>query len=192
VNKVITMYLRCLVGDRSRQWLQWLPWVELCYNSSFQSSLKTSSFRVVCQRDPPSMRTYVPGEARLPAVHNQLMERDEFVDEIQDRLEQVQQLYKTNYDRNHRDVEYQVGQWVWLQLLHHPMASLNIHGRGKLGPKYDGPFQVLERVSFVTYKLQLPSGAKLHDVFHVRLIKKYCDDTPSGPGTLPPMLAFSK
>jgi hypothetical protein len=106
------------------------------------------------------MRTYVPGEARLPAVHNQLMERDEFVDEIQDRLEQVQQLYKTNYDRNHRDVEYQVGQWVWLQLLHHPMASLNIHGRGKLGTKYDGPFQVLERVSFVTYKLQLPLGCQ--------------------------------
>jgi hypothetical protein len=32
VNKIITMYLRCLTGDRPRQWLQWLPWAEFCYN----------------------------------------------------------------------------------------------------------------------------------------------------------------
>jgi hypothetical protein len=35
VNKVITMYLMCLVGDHPRQWLQWLSWAEFCYNSSF-------------------------------------------------------------------------------------------------------------------------------------------------------------
>jgi transposase InsO family protein len=35
VNKVITMYLRCLIGDRPRQWLKWLPWAEYCYNTTF-------------------------------------------------------------------------------------------------------------------------------------------------------------
>jgi transposase InsO family protein len=35
VNKVITMYLRCLIGDRLRQWLKWLPWAEYCYNTAF-------------------------------------------------------------------------------------------------------------------------------------------------------------
>lgn len=39
VNKVIAMYLRCLTGDRPRQWLHWLPWSEYCYNTSFHSSL---------------------------------------------------------------------------------------------------------------------------------------------------------
>jgi hypothetical protein len=33
VNRVITMYLRCLGGDRPRSWLQWLPSAEFCYNS---------------------------------------------------------------------------------------------------------------------------------------------------------------
>jgi hypothetical protein len=47
VNKIITMHLCCLTGDRPRQWLQWLPWVEFCYNSAYQSSLCTSPFRVV-------------------------------------------------------------------------------------------------------------------------------------------------
>jgi hypothetical protein len=40
VNRVITMYLRCLPGDRPKSWLRWLPWAEYCYNTSFQSTLK--------------------------------------------------------------------------------------------------------------------------------------------------------
>jgi hypothetical protein len=90
VNKVITMYLRCLTGDRSRQWLQWLPWAEFCYNSAYQSLLRTSPFRVVFGRaPPPSVRSYEPGTTRIPAVAQQLVERDEFLVEIRDRLEQA-------------------------------------------------------------------------------------------------------
>jgi hypothetical protein len=65
-NKIIAMYL---TGDRPRQWLQWLPWAEYCCNSSFQTSLCTSPFKVVYGRDPPSLRAYSPGEARLSAVN---------------------------------------------------------------------------------------------------------------------------
>jgi hypothetical protein len=76
------MLLRCLSGDRLHEWLRWLPWTEFCYNSGFQSSLKTSPFRVVYGRDPPSVCSYTLGEARHPAVHQQLTERDEFLAEI--------------------------------------------------------------------------------------------------------------
>jgi hypothetical protein len=46
-NKIIMMYLRCLTGNWTRQWLRWLLWVEFCYNSTYHSSLRTSSLRVV-------------------------------------------------------------------------------------------------------------------------------------------------
>jgi hypothetical protein len=62
-NKMITMYLRCLAGDCLKEWLRWLPWAKFCYNSSFQSSLRTMLFHVVYGRDPPSIRAYSPGEA---------------------------------------------------------------------------------------------------------------------------------
>jgi hypothetical protein len=78
------------------------------------------------------------------------------------------------------------GDWIWLRL-HRPIASLNVAGRGKLGPKFYGPFQVRERVGDVTYKLLLPVGTKLHDTFHVDLLKKFHGETPSGPGVLPPV-----
>jgi hypothetical protein len=83
-NKIVAMYLRCLTGDRPRQWLQWLLWAEYCYNTSFQASLCASSFKVVYGRDPPSLQAYSPSKARLPAVDTQLQERDEFIVEIHD------------------------------------------------------------------------------------------------------------
>jgi len=116
-NKIIAMYLRCLTGDRPRQWLEWLPWAEFCYNSSYQQSIKTSPFELVYGRPPPSIRSYVPGDARLPAVEKAMKDRDEFLSEVRDRLEQAQQQHKVAYDRRHRELQFSPGEWVWLRLL---------------------------------------------------------------------------
>jgi hypothetical protein len=47
VNKVITMYLRCVTGDRLRSWVDWLSWVEYCYITSFHTTLRATPFEVV-------------------------------------------------------------------------------------------------------------------------------------------------
>jgi hypothetical protein len=67
------------------------------------------------------------------------------------------------------------------------MASLDIKGRGKLEPKFYGPFKILERVGDVSYKLDLPAGTKLHDVFLVGLLKPFQGEPPLSPGVLPPI-----
>jgi hypothetical protein len=67
-NCIIVMYLRCFTGDRPRQWLRWLPWAEYTYNTAYQTSLRDTLFRVVYGRDPPSIRSYEPGETRVAAA----------------------------------------------------------------------------------------------------------------------------
>jgi hypothetical protein len=58
----------------------------------------------------------------------------------------------------------------------------------KLGPKYYGPYQVVQKVGEAAYKLQLPSRARIHDVFHVSLLKKYEGPAPAAVVPLPDIL----
>jgi hypothetical protein len=97
-NRVITMYLRCLTGDRSRQWLQWLPWAEYLFNTAYQSSLRDTPFRIVYGRDPPSIRSYEPGDTRVADVAKTMEERAEFLADVRHRLEQAQAVQKKYYD----------------------------------------------------------------------------------------------
>jgi len=63
VNKVLAMYLRCATGDRPRAWVDWLAWVEYCYNTSFHTALRASPFEVVYGRPPPALLPHTAGAA---------------------------------------------------------------------------------------------------------------------------------
>jgi len=73
------MYLRCLIGDRPHPWLQWLPWAEYCFNTSYQSALCATPFEVVYSRPPPVLLSYTPGTAKVIVVDQQLRDGDVFL-----------------------------------------------------------------------------------------------------------------
>jgi hypothetical protein len=111
-NKIITAYLRCLVSDRPRSWLRWLPWAEFCFNSSYHTTLKAMPFEVVYGRAPPPLFPYQADMTRVVAVDRQLRDRDEFLTEIKDRSLQSQALMKQAHDQRRSDMEFAVSDWV--------------------------------------------------------------------------------
>ena len=73
-----------------------------------------------------------------------------------------------------------MGQLVYLKLIPYQLQSLASHSYHKLQPRFYGPFEVLEKIGSVSYKLKLPKGCKLHPVFHVSCLKQHL-----GPAIVP-------
>ncbi|GKC10701.1 hypothetical protein Tco_1007483 [Tanacetum coccineum] len=85
---------------------------------------------------------------------------------------------KSYADLKHKPMEFQVGDKVMLKVS--PWKGVVRFGkRGKLNPRYVGPFKVLEKVGEVAYKLELPEElSRVHNTFHVSNLKKCHADEP--------------
>lgn len=114
--------------------------MEYCYNTSFHSILRAMPFEVVYGRPTPPILSYRPGTDKTETTDVLLRSRDEVLTEVRQRLVQAQQLSKKYYDASHRELELQVGDWVWLRLLNRTTQSLDPHAKGKLEPRYAVPF----------------------------------------------------
>jgi hypothetical protein len=169
-NRDILMYLRCLAGNRPREWLRWLPWAEFLFNMAYQTSLRDTPFRVVYGQDPPSIWSYEPGETRVPAVAKSMEESVEFLADNRYCLEQAQAYQKRHYNRAHSDVTYQAGDWALLRLRQRTASSLPQAMGGKLKSCFFRSYRVVELINEVGVRLELPPRARIHNVFHVGLL----------------------
>ena len=88
----------------------------------------------------------------------------------------AQSRQKSYADTRRRDLKFEVGDKVFLKVS--PMKGVMRFGKkGKLSPRFVGPFEVLERIGVVAYRLALPpSLSAVHNVFHVSMLRKYISD----------------
>ena len=104
---------------------------------------------MVYGREPPSIRSYEPGETRVAAVARDMEAREAFLEEVRYRLEQAQATQKLYYDRHHRQVSYQPGDWALLRLRQRAASSMPRTTTGKLKPRFVGPYRVVELINDV-------------------------------------------
>lgn len=79
---------------------------------------------------------------------------------------------KNAADKHRRDVQFEVGELVYLKLHPNRCRSLAKQPNEKLAPRFYGPSEIQARIGPVAYKLQLPPTANIHLVFHVSQLRK--------------------
>ena len=105
-----------------------------------------------------------------------IRDTSEKVSLIRQRLLTAQSRQKSYADVLRRPLEFEVGDHVFLKVM--PKRGVVRFGkRGKISPRFTGPFEILERIGTVAYRLALPpSMSCVHEVFHVSMLRKYTPD----------------
>jgi hypothetical protein len=167
MNKTLEIMIRHYVNFRLDDWDTNLPILEFAYNNTPQVSTNYSPFYLLYGRHPKD-----PLSLTLPNSSNNLSV-DDWIDNLRaargSALDSItfSQTKQAEYANRHREsLVFVEGDLVLL-------STKNIHvhvpsDKGKkLKPRFVGPFKVLQKLSDVTYKLELPAGlSKLHPVFH--------------------------
>jgi hypothetical protein len=164
--------LRACVTEYLGSWDKNLPWAEFSYNNSYQESLKMALFEVLygCRYRTPL--NWIELGEKVIFGPNIVDEAEATVCHIQDNLKAAKAHQESYANKKCHPLEFAVGNHVYLKVS--PMKGMKRFGmKGKLVPRYIGPFPVLEKCGNMASKLELtPSLAGVHNIFHVSQLKK--------------------
>jgi hypothetical protein len=101
-----------------------------------------------------------------------IKEAEEGVTQVRENLRIAQSRQKSYADNRQRDLEFQVGDHVYLKVS--PLrGTFRFHVKGKLAPWFVGPYCISKRIGKLAYRLELPEElARVHPVFHVSQLRK--------------------
>ena len=187
VNKSLEQYLRAFVGDKPKHWVEWLPLAEFWFNTNYHTATKLTPFEALYGFQPPTLLDYIPGLTKATAVEEFLQNRQQILTLLKTNLVAAQDRMKLQADKHRVERHFQVGDWVFLRLQPFKQHSIRLRKIGKLAPKFFGPFQVLQKIGSVAYKLDLPLTSCIHPVFHVSCLKAKLGQHINPIPTLPPV-----
>ncbi|GKE70090.1 putative reverse transcriptase domain-containing protein [Tanacetum coccineum] len=170
--------LRACVIDFGNGWVRHLPLVEFSYNNSYHASIKAAPFEALYGQTCRLPICWAEvGQVQLTSPE-MVQTTSEKVIQIKQRIQATHGQQKSYADLKRKLMEFQVRDRVMLKVS--PWKGVVHFGkRGKLNPRYVGPFKVLERVGSVAYKLELPQELiRVHNTFYVSNLKKCYSNEP--------------
>nr|GEV71679.1 putative reverse transcriptase domain, ribonuclease H-like domain, aspartic peptidase domain protein [Tanacetum cinerariifolium] len=162
--------------DFGKGWDKHLPLVDFSYNNSYHASIKASPFEALYGQKcrSPDCGAEV-GDTQLigPEIIHETTEK---IVQIRQHLQAMRDRQRSYANVRRKPLEFQAGDRVMLKIS--PRKGIIRYGkRGKLNPRYIGPFKILKRIGLVAYKLEiLEKLSNVHNTFHVSNLKKCLSD----------------
>jgi hypothetical protein len=172
VNQILEDMLWACVLHYGKNWDKCLSLAEFSYNNSYQSSLKMAPFEALYGRRCRTPLNWSQTGEREIFGPDLVLEAEEKVRVIKKNIEATQARQKSYHDKRRKPLRFEVGDPVYLKVS--PTKGVLRFGiKGKLAPRYIGPYEIKANCGPVAYQLKLPPHmSAVHDVFHVSQLRK--------------------
>ena len=150
--------------------------MEFSYNNSYQSTFRMAPFKAIYGKKCRTPLCWSELDEALIIRSKSIQETIENVRRIQEHIKVAQSCLKRYADKSRRPLEFQVGDKVFLKVS--PIKGVKrFNVRGKLSPRYIGPYEIIEKLNIVAYRLNLPTELEhMHNIFYISQLRKYVSD----------------
>uniref|UniRef100_A0A0W0G7F9 Reverse transcriptase-rnase h-integrase n=1 Tax=Moniliophthora roreri TaxID=221103 RepID=A0A0W0G7F9_MONRR len=179
VNQEVEIFLRFFCAKEQTKWKDLLHFAEFAHNTQTHLTTKNSPFYLTMGYHPRPLPT-VFEKTTIPSVEKRMAELKKLREETSALLDIAARKMK---ERSRRNLDkFEKGQKVWLE-----GKNLSLgYPSPKLSPKREGPFEIIDVLGPMTYKLKLPFQWRIHSVFHAGLLSPYKETDVHGPNFLEP------
>ena len=147
--------------------------MEFSYNNTYQSSIGMALYEALYDRKFQTLVCWTDLNEHKIIGLDIVKETEEKVRVSQQRLKVASDRQSSYADLKRKDLDYEVRDKVFLKVSSW-RNILRLGKKGKLGLRFIGPYEILERIEPVAYHLDLPPKlAKLHNVFHIPMLRRY-------------------
>ena len=192
MNQILEIALRAYVGIERNDWDKYLDGITLSYNSTPHTATGFAPSFLLFGYQPPTMLISSSKEENVirsnelthDSAGQMIEEFTTYRSRAQEALLIAQIHQRKSYDQGRSLMEFHKGEQVLINP-HTLRLFRSEKGRGnKLLPRYDGPFEIMEKISPVAYRLRLPVSYGIHPVINIAHLEKY-NESPSEFGDRP-------
>ena len=162
-NQWVEQYMREYVREHQDDWVPYIPLAEFAHNNWHSETTRESPFFLLMGYNPRA--DWIDRPSPIP----QVTLRAEQFKEARKRAQELMIKAQKSWLKHKDTPKYKIGDLVWLEGRHlrtnQPTA--------KLAPRRHGPFKVIQVMSAVNYRLELPTQWSIHPVFHIDLLTPY-------------------
>jgi len=182
LNQTIEVTIRAFINSSRDNWVDLLPYLSFAYNNTPHTATKFTPSFLLYGFQPRAPLDFLHNHTSIERpINNEFdsLKAQQFTEELagvrliaQDSLKLAQLRYENSYNQNHIPISFEPGDKVLVNI--HSLQLPESKGKGaKFTRRFDGPFEVIERVGPVAYRIRLPHSYDIHPVLSIAHLEPY-------------------